>query len=479
MSRLLVVSNRLPAARPVGTTGELEVTAGGLVPALLGALAERPGSIWIGWDSRAAAGSPPTRARAGEVDLVGVPLARADVDGYYDGFCNQALWPLLHCFLQRVVFERAHIEAYLRVQERFADEVAKLVRPGDAVWIHDYHLIGLGAALRRRGVAARIGFFLHTPFPPEEVWSVLPGARRLLADLVGCDLVGFHTRRYLESYVRACERELGARWDGQHLALGDGSQCVAVHPVGIEPDELEQASARPGRDGSGGLARIARGRKVVLGVDRLDYTKGLVERFRAFELLLAEHPEWHDRVTYVQIASPTRGNLASYATERRELEQLVGRINGRFGRVDWVPIRYLYRSFPRATLARYYRAADVGLVTPLRDGMNLVAKEYVASQDPDDPGALVLSRFAGAAERMPAALLVNPYFPAEVAETLRVALELPLEERRSRHARLLDEVRSSTSRRWADGFVADLGASARGGEQSGQRRRRERPVAVE
>jgi trehalose 6-phosphate synthase len=218
---------------------------------------------------------------------------------------------------------------------------------------------------------------------------------------------------------------------------------------------------------------------VILGVDRLDYSKGLVERFRAFELLLAERPEWHDRVTFVQIASPTRGNLASYAAERRELEELVGRINGRFGRVDWVPIRYLHRSFPRSTLARYYRAADVGLVTPLRDGMNLVAKEFVASQDPEDPGALVLSRFAGAAERMVDALLVNPYFPAEVAETLRVALELPLEERRRRHDRLLAEVRESTSSRWADGFLADLGASRREGEEIRQGRRRERPVAID
>ncbi|GMU65575.1 MAG: trehalose-6-phosphate synthase [Acidobacteriota bacterium] len=479
MSRLLVVSNRLPAGRPVGTSGELEVTAGGLVPALLGALADRPGSVWIGWDSRAPAGAAPTRARSGGVELVGVSLGRAEVEGYYDGFCNQALWPLLHCFLQRVVFERAHVEAYLRVQERFADVVAKLASPGDAVWIHDYHLVGLGAALRRRGVAARIGFFLHTPFPPEDVWSVLPGARRLLADLSACDLVAFHTRRYLDNYVRACERELGARWNGEHLIQEGGSQRVAVHPVGIEPDELGQAAGRPGREGPGGLARFARGRKVILGVDRLDYTKGLVERFRAFELLLAEHPEWHDRVTFVQIASPTRGNLASYAAQRRELEELVGRINGRFGRVDWVPIRYLYRSFPRSTLARYYRAADVALVTPLRDGMNLVAKEYVACQDPEDPGALVLSRFAGAAERMADALLVNPYFPAEVAGTLHAALELPLEERRRRHARLLAEVRENTSNRWADGFLADLGASARDGEELRQRRNRERPVTVE
>lgn len=459
MNRLLVVSNRLPAGRPVGTSGELEVTAGGLVPALLGALADRPGSVWIGWDSRAPAGAAPTRARSGGVELVGVSLGRADVEGYYDGFCNQALWPLLHCFLQRVVFERAHVEAYLRVQERFADVVAKLASPGDAVWIHDYHLVGLGAALRRRGIAARIGFFLHTPFPPEDVWSVLPGARQLLADLSACDLVAFHTRRYLDNYVRACERELGARWDGEHLSQEGGSQRVAVHPVGIEPDELGHAAGRPGREGPGGLARFARGRKVILGVDRLDYTKGLVERFRAFELLLAEHPEWHDRVTFVQIASPTRGNLASYAAQRRELEELVGRINGRFGRVDWVPIRYLYRSFPRSTLARYYRAADVGLVTPLRDGMNLVAKEYVAAQRPEDPGVLVLSQFAGAANELGSALLVNPFDVGGVAQAIIRALEMPLPERTDRWRAMMETLRRNTVRDWARRFVESLTAN--------------------
>jgi trehalose 6-phosphate synthase len=457
VSRLIVVSNRIPVGRPTGLGGELEIPAGGLVSALLGALEKLPDSLWIGWDSRAPAGGRPSLLTVRGVGLVGLPLERAEVEAYYDGFCNQALWPLLHCFQGRLVFDPRHLEAYLAVQERFAEAVASHARPGDAVWVHDYHLLGLGQALRRRGVQAPFGFFLHTPFPPDDLWTILPRARRFLDALLDYDVVGFHTRRYLENYVQACRRELGASWQDGRLTAGARGQRVGVYPVGIEPADFEPSasllrqSVKPGR-----LARMARGRQVVLGVDRLDYTKGLPERFRAFELFLRARPDWHDRVSLVQIASPSRGDLPHYERERRELERIVGRINGEFGRVDWVPLRYLHRSYPRDELARFYREADVGLVTPLRDGMNLVAKEFVAAQRPDRPGVLVLSRFAGAAETMTDAIRVNPYVPAECAEALVEALDMPLEERRRRHASLLATVREETASKWAQRFVADL-----------------------
>lgn len=457
MSRLVVVSNRIPVGRPTGLGSELELPAGGLVSALLGALEKRSDSVWIGWDSRAPGGARASETAARGVSLIGLALERAEVDAYYDGFCNQALWPILHCFPGRAVFDPRHVAAYLGVQERFADEVAARLRPGDAVWVHDYHLLGLGQALRARGVGAALGFFLHTPFPPDDVWTVLPRARRLLAALLDFDLVGFHTHRYLENYVQACRRELDAEWHGDRLSAGGRTQRVGVYPVGIEPADFEPSAnllrrpVRPGR-----LARMARGRRVVLGVDRLDYTKGLPERFRAFELFLRARPDWHDRVSLVQIASPSRGDLPQYERERHELERIVGRINGEFGRVDWVPLRYLHRSHPRDELARFYREADVALVTPLRDGMNLVAKEFVAAQRPDRPGVLVLSRFAGAAESLTEAIRVNPYVPAECAEALAEALEMPHEERRRRHAALLAPVRAQSASAWARGFVADL-----------------------
>jgi trehalose 6-phosphate synthase len=461
VSRLIVASNRLPLGRPTATAGELAIPSGGLVSALLGALRELPGSEWVGWDSDAEAGGALRRVEVQGVALLGIPLARRLVEHYSDGFCNQALWPLLHCFQGRVRFEPRHLEAYVAVQERFADVLAPRLANDARLWVHDYHLLLVGEAVRRRGVAGRLGFFLHTPFPPHDLWSILPRAVDFLRALAAYDLVGFHTASYLENYAVACRRELGASWDGEWLSFPGGEppvrQRVGVFPVGIdvaawEPDAAAIARARrPGR-----LARMARGRRIVLGVDRLDYTKGLIERGRAFEIFLREHPEWHDRVTYLQIASPSRTNLPEYQRERAELENLVSRVNGELGRIDWMPMRYMHRSYARDELARFYRQADVALVTPLRDGMNLVAKEYVAAQRPEEPGVLVLSRFAGAAESMHEAVRVNPYVPAECADALTVALEMSLEERRRRHAALLATVRATSAANWAAAFVAAL-----------------------
>jgi trehalose 6-phosphate synthase len=461
VSRLVVVSNRLPSlpasrGAPFGS----ETTAGGLAAAILAALRSRPGSSWIGWNGRSPAVVRPgalTRTERSGVELVTLGLSHAEFESYYLGFCNQTLWPVLHCFQGRLRTRLRDEAAYEAAQGRFADAVQAVVRAGDLLWVHDYHLFLLGQELRRRGWRGRIGFFLHTPFPPLEMWEVLPHPRAMLEGLLAYDVVGFHVPGFLDNYVYCAQRLLGARSEGGLLYHSGRVQKAAVYPVGIDPKEwIPRARPVDTRPDERRLFRGRGDRRLILGVDRLDYTKGILERFRAFERFLRARPEWRRRVVYVQIASPSRIQVPEYSEQRRRIETLLGRINGELSEPDWTPIRYLYRSFGQPELARFYREADVGLVTPLRDGMNLVAKEYVAAQDPADPGVLVLSRTAGAAQQLRDAVLVNPFVPADVAQGIAVALEMPIDERRQRHAALLHQVRESTAATWAGRFLDDL-----------------------
>ena len=477
MSRLIVVSNRLPA--PPATGPHLvgrETTVGGLAAAILGALQGRAGSLWVGWNGRTAAsgraaGTLLHHRREG-VDLASFPLTSAELDGYYHGFCNQTLWPVLHCFQGRVRTRLRDEAAYDAVQGRFADLLMPMLRRDDLVWVHDYHLIPLGRELRRRGWRGRIGFFLHTPFPPLELWEVLPRPRGMLEALFEYDVVGFHVQGFLDNYVYCTRRLLGADWDGRRLAQAGRAQIASVYPVGIDPDAWrphaghgpaagdggEDAAARVGEASVANL-KVLRGlqdRRMILGVDRLDYTKGIPQRLQAVERFFRRRPEWRRRAVYVQVASPSRVQIPEYAEQRRHIEATLGRVNGELSEPDWTPIRYLYRAYDRPLLARLYREADVGLVTPLRDGMNLVAKEYVAAQDPADPGVLILSHTAGAAQQLKDAVLVNAFVPADVAEGIAFALEMPLAERQRRHGRLLATVVDSTAEVWADRFVNDL-----------------------
>ena len=463
MSRLIVVSNRLPALRPSGTVDEPEVPVGGLASAVLGVLRNVPGGLWFGWNGRIAEEGRPlpmTRQAATGFDLVGVPLTRTELQDYYFGYCNETLWPLFHCFQDRVKISLRQERCYRQVQARFAVTLLPLLQPDDLLWIHDYHLLYLGQELRRRGWGGRIGFFLHIPFPPHDLWQLLPNPRAALEALHEYDLVGFHVRGFLDNYLYCSQRELQAVIRDGALVAGGRSQKVGVYPVGIDPDEF-----LPGLGGKrpGGalpvLGRVLRGRHLILGVDRLDYTKGIPEKILGFEKFIERHPEWRRRTVLVQIASPSRTELPDYAEQRARIESLMGRINGEMGEHDWMPLRYLYRTYPRKFLARLYREAAVGLVTPLRDGMNLVAKEFVASQDPDSPGVLVLSRGAGAAERLREALIVNPFVPADIAEGIERALTMPLEERRERHGALLARVISATAGDWGRRFVGDLRGS--------------------
>jgi len=460
MKRLVVVSNRLPIVRPMAGSHEVDIPAGGLASAVFAALRRAPGSLWLGWSGKvepADRAHQIARTRAGGVDLIGLPLMQREASDYYQGFCNSGLWPLFHCFPGRVRMDLRQEACYRGVQMRFAETLRPLLRPDDLIWVQDYHLLLLGRELRRLGWTGRIGFFLHIPFPPYDLWQLLPDPRGFLRALLQYDVVGFQTTGSLDNYVYGCVRELQARRNGGRIVAEGRVQQARVYPVGIDPDEFVPArGTAPKRGRRGVLARVVRGRRVILGVDRLDYTKGIPERILAFEEFLTRHPEWRKKVSCIQIASPSRTSVPQYLEQKRALESLVGRVNGELAEHDWVPIRYLYRSYPRTTLARFYREADVGLVTPLRDGMNLVAKEFVAAQHPEAPGVLVLSRCAGAADELHEAILVNPYIPAEVGEGIDRALAMPLQERCRRHAALLERIQTYTVHDWGRRFLEDL-----------------------
>ncbi len=459
--RLVVVSNRLPEIAPARTLEERRAaTVGGLVSALRPALEGAGESIWVGWSGRSVAAQQAgriVRGRLGRTQTMGIDLATADVEGHYNGFCNRALWPLFHCFTGRAAPSARDHTAYVRVNALFARALARRLKKTDLVWVHDYHLMPLGLELRRRGFTGSIGFFLHIPFPPGEIFQILPSARELLEAMLSYDLVGFHTESYALNYTRALRDRFGGdRPEGSRLTTSIGSQHVGAYPIGIDPEPYgrwasEDASRRRGRR----LRRVLRGRKIILGVDRLDYTKGIVERLRAFAMLLEIAPRLRNRVSFIQISAPSRTRVPEYIAQRREVEELVGHINGKLGAEDWVPVRFLYRSYSQRELAALYREADVCLVSPLRDGMNLVAKEYVAAQT-GDPGVLVLSCFAGASEELTEALIVNPYDIETTARTLWRALVMPVEERARRQAALLERVKMQTATRWAETFLRDL-----------------------
>jgi trehalose 6-phosphate synthase len=360
-------------------------------------------------------------------------------------------------------------DAYEEINRQFARKLLPLLRTDDLIWVHDYHLIPLGARLRELGVRSPIGFFLHIPFPHIETLRVLPTHAELVRDLASYDLLGFQTQSDLTSFHSAAERMFGAAaFAGRaRLVLGDRKVSAAVFPIGVDVDAVQQ-HALSARDGTGAhrMMDSLLGRKLMIGVDRLDYSKGLIERFAAYEQFLEAFPENRGRVTYLQIAPLSRNDVQSYAEIRRALEQATGRTNGRFADTDWTPIRYVNRNLPHGELMGLLRAANVGLVTTLRDGMNLVAKEYVAAQDPDDPGVLVLSNLAGAACELDSAVIVNPHDSRAVAHAIQSALNMSLAERRERHARSLAVLRGHDIAAWTDGFLTALQAAGRAAEQA-------------
>jgi len=443
-ARLVVVSNRTPTAiagrqRPVG----------GLVSALEPALKTFDG-VWLGWSGLEAEG-----ANTLTIDDVVHPV-RASFDlsahlrqHFYGGFCNRALWPMMHGFPSRVRYRDDDWKAYMTVNQQFARHAVDLVTKDGVIWVHDYHLLLVARAARERSHWGAIGLFIHVPFPAPDVLETLPWWGDVLSAMRDFDLIGFHTEQWADNF-RAC---VGAH----DRRTGNTSRLpqIAVLPIGIDTAAFRATDDQIDREIAGLRATLG-SRRMILGVDRLDYSKGIPERLLAFEALLERYPEWRSQVSLVQISVPSREEVPEYAELRTTVEKLVGRINGRFGEADWVPVRYLYRSYDHRVLAQLYRLADIGLVTPLRDGLNLVAKEFVAAQRPEEPGVLVLSKFAGAAAELTQAVLTNPYHSDGLAADLDFALRMAPAERRRRHELLSAVIAESSPDRWASLFLGRL-----------------------
>jgi trehalose 6-phosphate synthase/phosphatase len=459
--RVLIVSNRLPVtARTVDGVVTLERSVGGLASGLRATHASES-SWWIGWlgDLKLDAGErQAVREQLDGMRASAVAIDAADAKQFYARLSNGILWPLAHDRLDRLPLHLDGWDVYERVNERFADAVAALWRPGDTIWVHDYHLMRLPLLLRRRIPQARIGFFLHIPFPNPEIFLVLPARKWLLEGMLGADVIGFHTRRYRGHFTAAVRRLLGLEMDADsHLRYESRAVQLGVFPMGVDAKALSDRAGQPAIIMKSLGHRQAR-EHLVLGIDRLDYSKGIPRRLAAIERLLEEHPEWRRNVRFLQVAVPSRGSVGAYRVFRREVEQLVSRINGRFGTSTWMPIHYMYQSQPHDDLLAMYRAADVMLVTPVRDGMNLVAKEFVACRG-DEGGALVLSEFAGAAADMTDALIVNPYDIGEVANAIHTALVMDSAERRRRMRMLRAGVFERDVNWWTREFLSALGGN--------------------
>ncbi|GMN01752.1 trehalose-6-phosphate synthase [Erythrobacter sp. MTPC3] len=462
MSRLVVISNRVAVPKARGAAG----AQGGLAGALNAALKDR-GGLWFGWSGEE------SEDRTGNMNLVRsdgvttatIDLSSRDVDEYYNGYANSTLWPLFHYRIDLAEFENETGRGYERVNERFAESVLPLIEEDDLVWVHDYHLIPIGSRLRERGAKNRIGFFLHTPWPPTRLLTSLPFHERLVLTMLSYDIIGFQTEEWLSSFVHYCQTELGADVDPETGRIThEGRTTIArAYPIGIDWDHFQkQGDTGDARQAAQRLLASTRHRTGMIGVDRLDYSKGLPERIDGIGRFFDQHPERVRDLVFIQIAPPSREDVESYQKIRGTLEQKTGQINGARSEVDLVPIRYVNQGYSHAELYGFFRAAKIGLVTPLRDGMNLVAKEYVAAQDPEDPGVLILSDFAGAAHQLSCdgkgALIVNPHSPDLLSRAIETALDMPLEERKSRYEAMVETVRDDNVQAWTSDFCGDLAA---------------------
>src|SRR5919106_1566197 len=459
MSRVLIVANRLPVTVKATDGGvDVQRSAGGLATGLLRPH-EQSGGLWIGWsgapEELTAGQQSELNRQLAAMRLVSVPLTADQVTRYYENFSNGVLWPLFHYLLDQVPLHVRDWDAYAEVNERFADIVAEHYRPGDLIWIHDYQLLLLPDLLRRRFPDARIGFFLHIPFPTEELFRTLPERERVLRGLLGADLVGFHTPAYLRHFAASLTQLLGLTINIDRVQLSDREARLGVFPMGIDAESFRAMAEAPGVAAEAESLRGDGNVKLLVGVDRLDYTKGIPRRLLAYERMLETHPDLRERVRLVQVAVPSRTNVEAYQEFRSTVDELVGRINGVFGTPRWVPVHYIYRGLSERELVVLYRAADVMVVTPLRDGMNLVAKEFVASRT-DGDGVLVLSEFAGASWELPEAIQVNPYDVEGIGESYYRALTMEPEERRARLAPLRERVATFDVHRWVSSFLDQL-----------------------
>jgi trehalose 6-phosphate synthase/phosphatase len=461
MGKLVTVTNRLPfSLTRRGGSLNLEASAGGVATGL-GSFYRRRRSVWLGWP-----GIPAQKVSLEEErhirnilemkDCRPIFLSQSEVDNYYHGFANKTIWPLFHYFPTYAIYNKNYWAAYQRVNEKFCGEALKIIKPGDQIWIHDYHLMLLPALLRERLPGAAIGFFLHIPFPSFEIFRLLPWREEILRGFLGADLVGFHTYNYAHYFLSSVRHLL--HYDHLNWLVKTDNRAIRVEafPMGIDYEHFHSAINDPEIQRE--IDRIRKksdGRKIILTVDRLDYTKGIPQRLEAFELFLEKNPEFREKVILIMISVPSRTAVETYSRLKSQVDELVGRINGKYGSIGWVPIWYLYRFLPFKNLVAFYNLADVALVTPQRDGMNLIAKEYVATKT-DGRGVLVLSEMAGSAKELGDALLVNPNNKEEVSAALRVALMMPEPEQKERLDILQKRLERFTVLRWADDFMTEL-----------------------
>lgn len=463
MQRLIIVSSRLPVSvEKRGGTVTVKSSVGGVATGLGAYHKAHADSTWVGWAEVSEA-----RLSAEDRDQIRAELAEnhqcapvfltaADVKGFYAGFSNETLWPLFHQFTQFAEFDARNWAAYERVNRKFCEAVLEVAKPGDTIWVQDYQLMLLPAMIREKLPDATIGFFLHIPFPSFEVFRILPWRREVLEGLLGSDLIGFHTYDYVRGFLSSIRRILGIEEQHGCVVVDERLVAVGAFPMGIDFTRYFEGARKPkARTAADRIRGRAEGRKVVLSVDRLDYTKGISDRLRAYDQFLDEHPEWHDKVSLICVAVPSRTRVEEYRRLKREVEGLVGFINGKHGALDWTPVLYLYRSLSFPTLCGVYAAADVCLVTPLRDGMNLIAKEYVASRG-ETGGVLVLSEMAGAAQELGDALQVNPYDMEAMVESLHDALVMPADEQTARMFAMQYRVSRYTVTRWAEDFLTSV-----------------------
>ncbi|WFR95485.1 alpha,alpha-trehalose-phosphate synthase (UDP-forming) [Rhizobium tumorigenes] len=455
MGRLIIVSNRVPVPEKGGAA-----PAGGLAVALKIAL-EAQGGVWMGWSGNSSGDAEPgplTMDEQGKITYALTDLTDTDVEEYYHGFANRVLWPICHYRLDLAEYGRKEMAGYFRVNRFFAHRLAPLIQPDDIIWVHDYHLIPLAAELRQMGFKNKIGFFLHIPWPPADVIFTMPVHEEIMRGLSHYDLVGFQTDHDLENFAGCLRREGIGDELGEGLFSAHGRTFKGgYYSIGIETAAFAEFATKAATNVMVRKARQSvEGRDLIIGVDRLDYSKGITQRIDAFERFITADAAHQGKVTYLQITPKSRSEVPEYEQMQRMVAEQAGRVNGAISTVDWVPIRYINRSIPRTVLAGLYRLAKIGLVTPLRDGMNLVAKEYVAAQDPENPGVLVLSRFAGAARELYGAIIVNPYDVEATANAIARALEMPLEERRQRWQGMMTHLLEHDVVRWCDDFLKDL-----------------------
>jgi trehalose 6-phosphate synthase len=451
---LVVVSNRVARGKAN------EPMTGGLAAALL-PVVEKSGAIWVGSSGRVRDGAQ--REPFAEIEALGagalamLDLPAAHYGGYYEGFANSALWPALHSRTDLICASQEDYLSYREVNAFMARALLRFEKPDTAFWIQDYHFLALGAELRDLGVTRPIGFFLHTPWPARAIIEGVPHHRELIEAMLAYDLIGFQTADDRENFLAYVQSDLGLEARDGAITSRYGISRAAVFPIGIDPDKFAQQAAKAvSHPDVSRLRRSLNGEKLAIGVDRLDYSKGLINRISAFDRMWTLQPALARTVSLLQIATPSRGAIEAYGNLQNELAKLVSDVNGRHGEADWTPIRYLNKGFSQTVLAGLYRTAQVGVVTPLHDGMNLVAKEYVAAQNPADPGVLVLSKFAGAANELDTALLVNPHDIDGMARTIATALSMPLAERRMRWEAMMAKLHVGTIQQWFAGFVDAL-----------------------